>query len=147
MRWLPTAALAIAILAGSAQAQDVVRPKANAAKQLKQGAALERFLSLPPERQRRLLQQMTPERRQQALALLNALQLLSEDERASLQGRFQAFAGLDRERRQAVRKEIQILRLMTPEDRRKRLADIKPRFSGGEMQILYGVAGQPEPQE
>lgn len=143
-----------AALAGVLPAQDQpLRPKAKAAlkqkqlQQQRQAAALERFLTLPPQQQRRLLQQMAPERRRQALALLDAWNLLSDDERSSLRGRVESFTTLAPDRQRAMRQEIRILRLMTPEDRRKRLADIKPRFSEDEMQILYGVAGNSDAQE
>jgi hypothetical protein len=150
-----TAALFAAITIGSglAHAQDdtplTAKQKQN--KQLKQqqrqADILERLLALPPNQQQQILDQMAPARRKQAEALLQAWQLLSDDERANLKGRFAALMVLPPPRRQAVRKEIQILRLMTPEDRRTRLAQVKPRFSDSEMKILYGVAGLPEPQE
>lgn len=150
MNLLRIAAL-FAVSVNFLHAQDEpLRPKAKAAlkqRQAKQAAALERFLTLPPQQQRRLLQQMAPERRRQALALLDAWNLLSEDERSSLRGRVEAFTSLDQPRQRILRNEIQILRRMTPEDRRKRLADIKPRFSEDEMQILYGVAGDTQTRE
>jgi hypothetical protein len=149
----PTAFLFAALLAMPkvSLAQEDARPRAavkqKQLKQQRQADALERFLSLPPQQQRRLLEQMNPARRRQAQALLQAWDLLSDDERANLKGRFSALMSLPQDRRQAVRQEIRILRLMSTEDRRKRLADIKSRFSPGEMDILYGVAGEQEQQE
>lgn len=130
---------------------DAPQPKAKLnQKQLKQQlrqGALDRFLALPPQQQQRLLNQMAPARRKQAEALLQTWQLLSDDERKLLQGRYEALMNLPQPRRQAVRKEMQILRLMTPEDRRKRLADVRSRFSDDEMKLLSDVSGEQPRQE
>ncbi len=154
MHFFRIAALFAAITAGASlsHAQDDAPLTAKQRqKQLKQqqrqADALDRFLALPSDQQQQLLKQMAPARRNQAEALLQAWQLLSDDERANLKGRFSTLMTLPPARRQAVRKEIQILRLMTPEDRRDRLGQIKSRFSEAEMKILYGVAGEAPPQE
>jgi len=149
-----TALLFAALLASPSLslAQDDAPPTAKQKQQKlkqqqRQADILERLLALPPNQQQQILDQMAPARRKQAEALLQAWQLLSDDERANLKGRFASLMSLPQPRRQAVRKEIQILRLMTPEERRKWLVDLKTRFSDAEMKILYGVAGLPEPQE
>lgn len=154
MTFFRTAALfaALTISSGLAHAQDdtplTAKQKQQRLKQQqKQADILERLLSLPPDQQQQLLQQLAPARRKQAEALLQAWQLLSDDERANLKGRFASLMSLPQPRRQAVRRQIQLLRLMTPEERRKWLADLKTSFSPEEMKILYGVAGLPEPQE
>jgi phage-related protein len=156
MRSLRSVILLAAMLAGAglSHAQDDPQAKAKLTQkqkqqikqQLRQGA-LDQFLALPPQQQQRLLNQMNPQRRKQAEALLQTWQLLSDDERKLLQGRYEALMSLPQERRQAVRKEMQILRLMTPEDRRKRLADVKSRFSDEEMKLLADVAGEQPRQE
>src|SRR6185312_5064813 len=101
---------AMTVGAGFAHAQDDVpltaRQKQKQLKQQqRQADALDRFLALSPDEQQQLLKQMAPARRRQAQALLQAWQLLSDDERANLKGRFSSLMSLAPARRQAVRKE------------------------------------------
>lgn len=116
------------------------------AKQAKQAAVLERFLQMSPEERARALQQLPPERRSQILQRLNTLELLSDDERRTLRGRFDAFSGMPLDRRQAVRRELQQLRGLTPEERRNRLAspELRDSFTEDELRFLGEVAGQQE---
>ena len=118
-------------------------------KQQKQADAIERFLAMTPQERRAALAQLPPARQRQILQRLQALELLSEDERRALRGRQQAFTSLPPLRRQAVRAELQNLRRLSREDRRRRLGsdEIKQNFTEEERQLLYDVAGDPPAQE
>lgn len=110
------------------------------------GDALERFLQLPPEQQRRALQQLPAPRRRIVMRRLQAIQLLSPQERRILRGRFQAFSDLAPDRQAAVRREIRQLRQLEPDEQRKALAspDVRDRFSDDELQLLDDVIGMPD---
>ena len=151
MKFLATVALLGLFAAPHADAQ--VRAKAKQRilekQQQKQADAIERFLAMSPQERRAALAQLPPARQRQILQRLQALELLSEDERNALRGRQQAFTSLPPLRRQAVRAELQNLRRMSREDRRRRLGsdEIKQNFSEEERQLLYDVAGDRPPQE
>lgn len=118
--------------------------KAKQAKQAKQAAVLERFLQMSPDERARALQQLSPERRRQILQRLNAVELLSDEERRTLRGRFDAFLDIPPDRQPAVRQELQQLRGLPPGERRNRLAssELRDRFSEDELQFLDEVAGR-----
>lgn len=117
-----------------------------AAKQAKQAAILERFLQMSPQARAQALQQLPQARRRQILERLNTIEMLSDDERRTLRGRFDQFSGMRLERRQAVRTELRQLRGLSSEERRNRLAspELREQFSDEEIQLLDEVAGQPE---
>src|SRR5665213_3141133 len=98
--------------------------------------AVERFLQMSPEDQERALSKLTPERRQQ----------LSPDQMQRLQDLYPAFMNLRPARRQAVRQEIQQLRLTRPALRKDRLNSDERDFSPEEMDILRRVTGIPDGQ-
>jgi hypothetical protein len=126
--------------------RSVLPPNGKAkAKQAKQQAILERFLQMSPAERRRALAQLPPDRREQILRRLNALELLSDNERHMLRGRFEAFADLAPDRRQAVRQELQQLRRLTPAERAERLASavLREKFSDEELRLLEEVADGP----
>lgn len=138
--------LAVA-LAGScvpAMAQGGARLKQKQLKQQKQQDAIDRFLAMPPEEQRRMLQQLPPERRRQLQRTLQALELLSPDERNLLRGRIQRFAAFPQARRQPLRAELRYLRGLKPEDRQRRMAsdDFRQKYTPEELQFLQEVVGQ-----
>ncbi len=151
MKFIATVALLGFFAAPHADAQ--IRAKAKQRilekQQQKQADTIERFLAMSPQERRAALAQLPPARQRQILQRLQALELLSEDERNALRGRQQAFTSLPPLRRQAVRAELQNLRKMSREDRRRRLGsdEIKQSFSEEERQLLYDVAGDRPAQE
>ena len=106
--------------------------------------AVERFLQMSPADQERALSQLAPERRQQVEERLRKLQQLPPDQMQRLQDVYPAFQNLRPIRRQAVRAEIQELRLTRPALRKERLNNDARDFSPEEMDILRRVAGVPE---
>ena len=68
-------------------------------------------------------------------------------DRYSLELLQQRFADLPLERRQAVRQELQYLRSLKPEDRRRRMTaeDFRRNFSPQELDLLFDVTGEPRP--
>lgn len=151
MKFLLTVALLALFAVSPADAQ--VRAKAKQRileqqkrKQQKQADAIERFLAMSPEERRKALAQLPPARQRQILQRLKTLELLSDDERALLQGRLQVFSGMTVDRRQAVRAELRNLRAMPRDDRRRRLDsdEVKQNYSEDERQLLYDVFGQPQ---
>jgi hypothetical protein len=126
--------------------QNKAKQKNKAVKQARQAAVLERFLQMSPQARARALQHLDPQRRRQILQRLNTIELLSDDERRTLRGRFDQFSGMRLERREAVRTELRQLRGLTPQERRNRLAspELREQFSDDEIQLLDEVAGQPE---
>ncbi len=137
-------ALALAGTSVPSMAQDGARIKQKQLKQQKQQDAIDRFLSLPPEEQRRMLQQLPPDRRRQLQRTLQALELLSPDERDLLRGRVQRFAAFPQDRRPALRAELRYLRGLMPEDRQRRMAsdDFRQKYTPEELQFLQEVVGQ-----
>ena len=103
--------------------------------------AVERFLQMSPEDRDRALSQLAPERRQQVELQLNRLQQLSPDQMERLRDVYPAFLNLRPARRQAVRAEIQELRLMRPAERKDRLNSDARDFSAEELDILRRVTG------
>jgi hypothetical protein len=89
------------------------------------------------------------QRQRQILQRLNALDQLSEDERGLLRGRLQLFSGMRAARQQALRAELQNLRQLSREDRRRRIGsdEFKQTFSEEERQLLYDVFGPPDDQQ
>jgi hypothetical protein len=118
-------------------------------KEAKQQQILERFLNMSPEQRRQALEQLPPARRRQILQRLQMLELLSDEERRLLRGRYQLFLDVPPARREALRSEIRELRQLPQQERRRRLAsdETKQRFSADELQLLYEVAGMPDPPQ
>jgi hypothetical protein len=162
-RILGTIAIAVALLlAGASPSSAQIRapkakqqrilpkngPKAGLKGKAAPGAALERFMRMSPEEQRAVLEQLPPARRRQVMQRLRALLLLSQEEQRLLRGRFDAFSSLEADRQEALRGGIQELRQLSRPDRRGRLADpwFRQRFSEDELQLLYEVAGVPDPE-
>ncbi len=143
----------LGLLCVPAQAQ--LRPKAKAilkqkqAKQQKQADAVERFLAMSPEDRRQALAQLPPAHQRQILQRLNALELLSPEDRQSLRGRMQAFSDLPAGHREAVRVELRSLRAMSNQERRRRFDsdEFQRIYSDDERQLLRDVFGQPRQQE
>jgi hypothetical protein len=136
--------LALALATAPAMAQPGARLKQKQQKQLKQQDAIERFLNMPPEQQRQMLQQLPPDRRRQLQRTLQALELLSPEERDLLRGRTQRFAAFPQDRRPAIRAELRYLRGLKPEDRQRRMSadDFRQQWSPEELQFLQEVGGQ-----
>ncbi|MGH9593652.1 MAG: DUF3106 domain-containing protein, partial [Bryobacteraceae bacterium] len=76
--------------------------------------ALERFLLMSPEQQQRALLQLDPARRQQFKKRLRWFEQLPADTQDQLRTRYEAFLALPQARRQAVRQELQRLRVLSP---------------------------------
>ena len=106
--------------------------------------AVERFLQMSPDEQERALSQLPAERRQQVELQLSRLQQLSPDQLQRLHDVYPAFLNLRPARRQAVRQEIQELRMLRPVERKDRLNSDARDFSLEEMDILRRVTGIPE---
>jgi len=107
------------------------------------GPAVERFLQMTPDDQRRALAQLPPARRQQLTQRVRMFQQLPPDVQEQLRGRYEVFLDLPQERRQAIRQEIQRLRGLSPAERRAQLdgTEEQKNFSPEELDILRGVAG------
>jgi len=120
--------------------------KAKQLKQAKQAAVLERFLQMSPQERNQALRQLPPAQRQRILRRLDAVGSLSDEERRSLRGRFDTFLDMPPERQPVVRRELQQLRQLTPEQRRNRLAspELRDKFSEDELRFLSEVAGRQE---
>ena len=120
--------------------------KAKQLKQAKQAAVLERFLQMSPQERDQALRQLPPAQRQRILRRLDAVGSLSLEERRSLRGRFDTFLDMPPERQPVVRRELQQLRQLTPEQRRNRLAspELRDKFSEDELRFLSEVAGRQE---
>jgi hypothetical protein len=118
-------------------------------KQQKQVDPIDRFLAMSPAQRRQALQQLPPDRQQEILRRLRNLELLSDSERKTLQGRLKDLQSLPQERRQAVRRELQNLRSISPADRQKRLSsdELKQNFSPDELRLLNDVMAQPDGKE
>ena len=152
MRLLSAMAMAVLLLAGgltpaSAQvkgAKQAQKAKAKQLKQAKQAAVLERFLQMSPKERDQALRQLPPVQRQRILRRLSAVESLSAQERRSLRGRFDTFLDMPPERQVPVRRELQQLRQLTPEQRRARLAspELRDHFSEDEIRFLSEVDGQ-----
>jgi hypothetical protein len=162
MRFLCATTLGLVLLAGSLAAQDpaskqnIIRQKALRQQKLKElkakqqkmlplpAPAVERFLQMSPEEQERALSQLAPERRQQVENQLSRLQQLSPDQLQRLHDVYPAFLNLRPARRQAVRQEIQELRMLRAVERKDRLNGDARDFSPEELDILRRVTGIPE---
>lgn len=104
---------------------------------------VERLQRMSPEERRRELDRLPPARRRQIEERLGRLNTLSPDQREQLRDRFQRFQRLTPERQAAVRDEIRRLRGLPPAERRRRLQDLRGRFSPEERDILEEVSGRP----
>jgi hypothetical protein len=118
-------------------------------KQQKQADAVDRFLAMSPQQRRKALDKLPPAQQRRILQRLNEVELLSDDERTLLQGRAQTLRAMAVERQRAVRAELQNLRKLPREDRRRRLGseEFNQNFSENERQLFYDVFGQPGQQE
>ena len=104
---------------------------------------LDRFERMSPEERKRELAKLPPARRRQIEERLGRLNNLPPDQRDQLRDRFQRFQRLSPERRAAVREELLRLRGMAPAERRRRLQEIRGRFSPEERDILEEVSVRP----
>ena len=148
-------AVGLALTVSPVCAQSGVLPKAKANKQNKfkqpKGPPLEplpnpevfRFLHMTPEEQRRELDTLPPDRRQQAEQRLRRYQALPADERERIDRRAELFFSLLPRRRQAIRDVIERMRVMTDGERRALLFSdaIKALYGPRELHLLREIAG------
>lgn len=120
----------------------------------------DRFLQMPPQELRRMLDQLPPDRRKQAEERLRRYDALAPAEKVKLDRRYEAFHRMPPERqdearrlfrrfnelsdarRGAVQNEFARLRGLSSEEQRRLLQseDMKRRFNRKERDILSGYA-------
>ncbi|MEQ1885125.1 MAG: DUF3106 domain-containing protein [Bryobacteraceae bacterium] len=146
IHWALAAALAAGVAISPAFGQ--AYPAGPAAKRrpiapLAAGRALELLETMSPEEREKALAKLPPARRIQIEARLRRLEALPESERQQLRQRFQDFERLTSDRQDALRLEIQALRSMRPVMRRRRVMSqaFQRQYSSEEQRILRQALG------